>query len=179
MTVFTPRAAEIPPSLDVDTILVDLSIDHVSVPTGKDPAPLEAIVADARAHGIPLSIVLVQGNNGREADLRDLATAIGKQDHGTILALSDDWAGTYSEQFSRARLERAEDFAKNRHGGHSVEAAQAFVNTIEKPEMVSPTAITIVLLVGMVASIGGLYFVKRRRSDSLMLKHSLDYSPKT
>ncbi len=163
MTVFTPRAAEIPPSLDVDTILVDLSIDHVSVPTGKDPAPLEAVVADARAHGIPLSIVVMQGNPGREADLRDAATEVGKNEHGTVVVLSDSWVGTYSDHFTRARLEWSEDNAKYT-SGDSVKAAQIVVSHLETPETVSWTAVTSVLLVVVVAAAGGLYLIKARRA---------------
>ena len=74
------------------------------------------VVTDAREHGIPLSIVVVQGNPGRDSDLRDLATEVGKKEHGTVVVLSDSWVGTYSDHFSRARLEWAEDNAKYKEG---------------------------------------------------------------
>jgi hypothetical protein len=168
-TVFTPRAAEVPPTVDVDTVLMDLAVDHMSIPKGKNPDQIEglgAVVADARAHGIPLSIVVVQGNPGRESDMRDLATAVGKQQHGTVVVLSDTWVGTYSDHFSRARLEWAEDQAKDTRG-QSTKAAGIVVNHLEAPERVSWTAITCVLIACAVIVCGGLYFVKKRRADRL------------
>ncbi|KZM72491.1 DUF6676 family protein [Nocardia terpenica] len=163
-SVFTPMAAALPPDTDLDAILLDLSVNHVATPSGQDQTQLAEIVTDARAHGIQLSIVVLQGNRGRDSDLRDLATEVGKQEHGTVVALSDDWAGTYSDTISRDRLERAEDVAKNRHAGHSVEAARAFVDSLEKPETISWTAVTAVLLTGTIVFIAGLYFLKSRRA---------------
>ncbi|MGF6884550.1 hypothetical protein ABIA39_005785 [Nocardia sp. GAS34] len=162
---FTPMAAEIPPKVDVDTVMVDLAADHVSVPEGKydQAAPLQDIVADARAHGIPLSIVVVEGNPARESDLRDVATEVGKQEHGTVVVLSDSWVGTYSDHFTRARLEWAEDNAKYT-SGHSSVAARIVVDHLETAEPVSWTAITCVLLVGTAVACGGLYVIKARRA---------------
>lgn len=162
-SVFTPMAAELPPDTDVDAIVLDLADNHVAAPADVDQSELASVVADARAHGVPLNIVLVKGNPSPDSSLRDLATVIGKSEHGTVLVLSDDWAGTSSDALSRYRLERAEDVAKYRGGGHSTEAARAFVNRLETPSTVSWTAITIVLLAGLVAVIAGLYVVKRRR----------------
>lgn len=166
LTVFAPRAAEVPPKVDVDTILIDLAINHLSVPESKNKDQVEgldAVVADARDHGIPLSIVVMQGNPGRESDLRDLATVVGKQEHGTVVVLSDSWVGTYSDHFSRARLEWAEDNAKMREG-RSTEAARIVVNHLEAPDRVSWTAITCILIAGMVIVCGGLYAIKARRA---------------
>jgi hypothetical protein len=166
-TVFTPRAAEVPPTVDVDTVLMDLAVDHLSVPATKNKDQVEgldSVVLDARNHGIPLSIVVVQGNPNRESDLRDLATEVGKTEHGTIVVLSDSWVGTYSDHFSRARLEWAEDNAKNRQG-RSTEAARIVVHHLEAPERVSWTAVTCVLIAGVTLAALGLYLVKRRRSD--------------
>ncbi|AHH18918.1 hypothetical protein NONO_c41340 [Nocardia nova SH22a] len=162
-SVFTPMAAELPPDTDVDAIVLDLADNHVAAGKSVDQSELASIVAGARAHGLPLNVVVVPGNPAPDSQLRDLATVIGKSEHGTVLVLSDDWAGTSSDSISRYRLERAEDVAKYRGGGHSTEAARAFVNRLETPSTVSWTAITIVLLAGLVAVIAGLYFVKRRR----------------
>ena len=110
LTVFTPRAAEVPPKVDVDTILVNLAADHLSVPETKDEDQvqgLDAVVTDARDHGIALSIVVMQGNPGRESDLRDLATVIGKQEHGTVVVLSDSWVGPLmANSFSSSGMRR-------------------------------------------------------------------------
>ena len=166
-SVFTPMAAELPPDTDVEAIELDLADNHVAAAKDVDQSELAAVVADARAHGLPLNVVVVPGNPAPDSCLRDLATVIGKSEHGTVLVLSDDWAGTFSDSVSRYRLERAEDVAKYRQGGHSVEATRAFVNRLETPSTVSWTATTIVLVAGLVATIAGLYLVKRRRGADI------------
>ncbi|WP_405165246.1 hypothetical protein OG203_09125 [Nocardia sp. NBC_01499] len=164
-SVFTPMAAELPPNVTEDTVTTinaDLADNHVATVDGKDQTGLAAVAADARAHGIQLNIVVVPGNPGRDSSLRDLATEVGNTQHGTVLVLSDDFAGTYSDSIPRVRLEWAEDQAKYK-GGHSTDAAQSFVDQLERPEGVSWTAITSVLLAGTAAVVIGLYFVKSRR----------------
>ncbi|MFI7665021.1 DUF6676 family protein [Nocardia sp. NPDC049526] len=165
-SVFTPMRAELPPGIDDKTltqIKEDVVDNHVATPKGKDQDALEAVVADARAHGIELSIVVIPGNPGHDSNLRDLATEVGRTEHGTVVALSDDWVGTYSDSISRVKLERAEDLSKSTQG-HSAQAAQLFVDYLEKPETFSWTAITSILLVGTAAAVGGLYWIKSRRA---------------
>ncbi|MEV6426798.1 DUF6676 family protein [Nocardia sp. NPDC051463] len=167
-SVFTPMAAELPPGIDdkaVDAIMNDVADNHVATPKGKDQKALEAVVADARSHGIELSIVVIPGNPGHDSNLRDLATVVGKTEHGTVVVLSDDWVGTYSESISRVKLERAEDFSKSQQA-HSAQAARLFVDQLERPEMVSWTAITSVLLAGTAIVVGGLYWIKSRRASA-------------
>ncbi|RDI67193.1 Rv1476 family membrane protein [Nocardia pseudobrasiliensis] len=161
-SVFTPMAAELPPDTDLDAISADLLDNHVAAPKDVDQDGLAAVARDAQEHGIPLSIVVVPGNPAPDSSLRDLATRVGQTQHGTVLVLSDDWAGTYSDKISRHELERAEDVAKYRGHGHSTEAAQAFVGRLEKPDAVSWTGVSGVLLAGAVLVIGGLYVVKAR-----------------
>ncbi|WP_433526610.1 DUF6676 family protein [Nocardia pseudovaccinii] len=165
-SVFMPMRAELPPGIDEKTltqIKEDVVDNHVATPKGRDQDALEAVVADARAHGIELSIVVIPGNPGHDSNLRDLATEVGKTEHGTVAVFSDDWVGTYSDSISRVKLERAEDLSKSTQG-HSAQAAQLFVDQLERPETFSWTAITSVLLVGTLAVVGGLYWVKSRRS---------------
>ncbi|MEV6320221.1 DUF6676 family protein [Nocardia sp. NPDC051787] len=167
-SVFTPMAAELPPNLTTDTVRslnADLADDHVATLTGKDEAELAAIAAEARSHGIPLSIVVVPGNPGHDSSLRDLATEVGKTQHGTVVVFSDDWIGTYSDTISRVRLEWAEDAAKYRQGD-SGEAASIFAARLESPESVSWTAMTCALLAGTLAAIAGLYWLKARRPQA-------------
>lgn len=163
-SVFTPVKAELPPNTNLNSIIADLADDHVAAPAGRDQEALAAIAADAREHGIALDIVVVQGNPGIEANLRDLANEVGKIEHGTVVVFSDDWVGTCSEQFTRGHLEWAEDKAKYRGPDHTVEAARVFVDRLEQPETVSWTVITLVLLGVLIAVIGGLYVVKTRRA---------------
>lgn len=165
-SVFTPMAAELPPNVTTDTVRslnADLADDHVATLTGKNKAELAAIAAEARSQGIPLSIVVVPGNPGHDSSLRDLATEVGKTQHGTVVVFSDDWVGTYSDSISRVRLEWAEDAAKGTQG-RSGEAASIFAARLEAPETMSWTAITCALLGGTVAVIAGLYWVKTRRA---------------
>jgi hypothetical protein len=165
-SVFTPMAAELPPNVTTDTVRslnADLADDHVATLTGKDKAELATIAAEARSQGIPLSIVVVPGNPGHDSSLRDLATEVGKTQHGTVVVFSDDWIGTYSDAISRVRLEWAEDAAKGTQG-KSGEAASIFVARLETPESISWTAITGTLLVGTAAAIAGLYWLKVRRA---------------
>ncbi|MGM7643669.1 Rv1476 family membrane protein [Nocardia sp. JW2] len=159
---FAPMAVELPPNTDLGGLRADLADNHVAAPKGKDQQELAAIVAEARADGIPLSVVVVPGNPGHDSSLRDLATELGKNTEGTVAVLSDDWIGTYSDDISRVRLEWAEDVAKYR-GNHPEEAVSAFVGRLEQPEGVSWGAITGVMLALTVLVIAGLYFVKARR----------------
>ncbi|MGW4352022.1 Rv1476 family membrane protein [Nocardia sp. NPDC004582] len=162
-SVFTPVKAELPPNTDLNKIIADLADDHVAAPEGRDQEALAAVAADARDQGIKLDIVVVPGNPGIEANLRDLANEVGKLEHGTVVVFSDDWVGTYSDQFTRGRLERAEDGAKYRGSEHTADAARVFVARLQQPEAVSWTVITLVLLGLLIAGIGGLYVVKSRR----------------
>lgn len=171
MTVFdtsvrTPVAAELPHDTDLNAVLKDLADNHVATPKGQKQGELTTIVENARANGIPLSVVVVEGNPAPDSSLRDLATKVGKNEHGTVVVLSDDWAGTYSDSISRYRLERAEDIAKNRHGGHSAEAAQAFVGSLQTSETVSPTVAASIFIAAIAVVIVVLYRVKLRRSAS-------------
>ncbi len=175
-SVFTPMAAELPPDTDVDAIVLDLADNHVAAPESKNQDKLAEIADQARAHGIELNIVVVKGNPGRDSDLRDLATTLGKSEHGTVVVFSDDWIGTYSDSINRARLEWAEDKAKYQ-GGHTATAAQIFVDRLETPEKVSWTAITGVVLAGTVLTIGGLYYIKSRRASRARAAVAADAPP--
>ncbi|TLG15593.1 hypothetical protein FEK35_05420 [Nocardia cyriacigeorgica] len=162
---FSLVATGLPENTDLGEIRADLADDGVAAPAGKDQSELAAIVAQARADGIPLSVVVVQGNPWHDSSLRDLATEVGKFQHGTVAVFSDDWMGTYSDSISRVHLEWAEDAAKWK-GGKSEEAVQIFTDRLQQPESVPWTGFTSVLLAGTVAAVGGLYWVKRRRAAS-------------
>ncbi|NUS45039.1 MAG: hypothetical protein HOQ24_15285 [Mycobacteriaceae bacterium] len=159
---FTPAAADLPPGVDLRTILVDIAADRVSAPADVTPQ-LERVVKQARDHGIDLSIVVVGQNPPMEGDLRDLASAVGATQQGTVLVLSPDTVGTFSDTLARVRLEQAEDPAKYQHGA-TVHQAQAFVDTLTAPPAPDWTALTITLVAGTAAAAGGLYLFKSRRA---------------
>lgn len=165
-SAFSLKATKLPDGFDSKTleeVRTDLADNGVATPEGDDQSELAAIVADARAHGIDLSIVVLDGNPGHDSELRDLATEVAGFQHGTVAVFSDDWIGTTSDSISRVRLEWAEDKSKFT-GGKTEQAAQTLVHRLEQTPTVSWTEITIVLLAGLVLTVGGLYWVKARRA---------------
>jgi hypothetical protein len=165
-SAFSLKATKLPDGFDSKTleeVRTDLADNGVATPAGDDQSELAAIVADARAHGIDLSIVVLDGNPGHDSELRDLATEVAGFQHGTVAVFSDDWIGTTSDSISRVRLEWAEDKSKFT-GGKTEQAAQTLVHRLEQTPTVSWTEITIVLLAGLVLTVGGLYWVKARRA---------------
>jgi hypothetical protein len=159
---YTPVAADLPSGVDFQTILVDVANDHVFAPADVE-SQLVAVVDHAHTEGIDLNIVDVGMDPDQESQLRDLATAIGHRTHGTVLVLGRNWAGTYSDTYSRVRLEGAEDVAKFKKGD-VVTSAQVFVTKLAKPPTVSWSGVSCVV-VGLTAVIvAGLYWVKARRA---------------
>ncbi|MFI9409019.1 Rv1476 family membrane protein [Nocardia gamkensis] len=161
-SVLRPTAAGIPPNVDLRSILADLADNDVSAPQ-RDQSGLAAVARDAREDGLPVSIVIVANRPPEQANLRDLATAVGEARHGTVVVINGDWAGTYSDSISRYRLERAEDAAKSPHASTS-EAAQAFVNDLKSESAISWTAITCIILAIVFFAIVGLHMVKVREA---------------
>ena len=146
--------------VDVDDIVADLAENHVAAPSAVE-AKLAPVVEQARNEGIDLEVVVIAENGRHDSQLRDLATAVGQQTHGgTILVLSPDWAGTYSDTLSRVVLEAGEDRAK--FTGNPVVSTENFVHEIQTPQL-PWTAITCVLLVGTAAVVGATYYAKERR----------------
>ncbi|WP_174552063.1 Rv1476 family membrane protein [Nocardia sienata] len=165
-SAFSLKATKLPDGFDsktLDEVRIDLADNGVATPEDDDQSELAAIVADARAHGIDLSIVVLDGNPGHDSELRDLATEVAGFQHGTVAVFSDDWIGTTSDSISRVRLEWAEDKSKFT-GGKTEQAAQTLVHRLEQTPTVSWTEITIALLAGLVLTVGGLYWVKARRA---------------
>lgn len=165
---FVPMAAEIPPSVDLDKVLAGVAKNHVYT-TQKDEKQLAAVAARAHDRGLDLSIVVVPVDPGEEAQLRDLATTVGKRRHDTVVVLSPgNKTGTYSDSVTRVQLEAAEDAAKAQHGGPGhqlyVDKSQAFLDRVVIEPTVSWTAVSSVLLVGTALAVGGLYLVKVRRA---------------
>jgi hypothetical protein len=159
---FLPVAADLPPDVDVDTIVAGLAADHVYAPDGVE-SEIAAQVAQARSDGIELSVVVIPANGPHDSLLRNLATEVAADEGGTVLVLSPDWAGTYSDTISRVKLEAGEDHAK--YTGSPVVATRKFIDEVDAPSL-SWTAVTSVLLAGMVLAVAGLYAVKTRRAKA-------------
>ncbi|MFB8279136.1 Rv1476 family membrane protein [Nocardia colli] len=160
-SVLTPMVAGLPPTVDLSSVLADLAENHVSAPEG-DRAAVATVTKDARDHGVELSVVIVPIRPGQQAALRDLATEVGKVEHGTVLVLNGDWAGTYSDSVSRYQLEVAEDAAKAPHDTTG-QAVQAFVTGLDAKPLVPWTETSIIILLLTVLAVGGLFMLKSRR----------------
>lgn len=158
--VFHPAPADIPPSVDIDTVLADLADDGVAAPAD-DVAALQVVVARANDEGVDLRIVVLAENPARDSQLRDIATEVGVHDGGTVLVLSPNWVGTYSDSLSRVTVEDAQDRA---YTGNAVDSANQFLDAVVEPE--APYGL---ITAGLVVVVGGAaaatWAVRSRRLD--------------
>ena len=124
---------------------------------------LKQVVADARAEGIDLKIVVIPTNPPIDTPLRDIATEVGRlHPESTVLAISPWFAGTYSRQFDRVTLEAGQDVAKT---GNPVQSSKNFVSELTTSHF-PWTPFTIVLVLGVaLAAVGTrMLQVRARRS---------------
>ncbi len=126
---FVPLAAEVPPGTDIDSIVADVAESGVSAPSALR-SDLQVVVQRAGEHGIDLGIVVMDKDPVHDSQLRDLATAVGTQDGGTILVLSPGQVGSFSDTVSRVTLEAGQD---RTYTGNSVVGADNFVDTLVGP----------------------------------------------
>jgi hypothetical protein len=121
------------------------------------------VVNQAREHGIDLKIVVLDHNPPNDPPLRDVSTVVGS-DHpdATVLVLSPSHVGSYSSHFPRSTLEVGEDNAKT---GNPVISAQNFVHQLNTPQF-PWTALTIVLLIGVLAAAVGTRILQQRARRS-------------
>ncbi|GGL00257.1 Rv1476 family membrane protein [Nocardia jinanensis] len=172
-SAFSPRATKLPDGFDSETMTEvrnDLADNSVATPEGTDQEDLATIVDTAREQGIELSVVVIEGNPGHDSELRDLATEVAKTEHGTVLVLSQDWVGTYSDNISRVRLELAEDHVRAVRPADSVDVkTRTFVDRVQHEGLIDPTTVTIVILLGFVAAIAGLAWLKARNGVKVLL----------
>lgn len=147
-TVGVTLAPGEPPNRCMDIVQSDVAKDGVSARavTPEQLGQLRQVVSDAKADGIDLKIVAINGNTGIDTPLRDMATEVGQANPGaTVLVLSPSSAGTYSPTFDRVTLEAGEDLAKT---GNPVQSAQNFVSQLNTPDF-PWTGLTIVLTLGV------------------------------
>lgn len=151
----------IPPDVDMNQVKADVGDDGVSVaPAYANAVPeLRQVVADARAQGIDLKIVMIANNPPIDTPLRDIATEVGEANPGsTVLAMSPMWAGTYSQKFDRVTLEAGQDLAKN---GDPVQSSKNFVSELTTPHF-PWTALSFVLVIGVFAAAVATRFLQVR-----------------
>jgi hypothetical protein len=155
---FAPLAADVPPGVDVNTIVTEVAATGVSAPSDIRDDLISA-VQRAEEHGIDLSIVVVKDNPRHDSQLRDLATAVGTEDGGTVLVLSPGQVGSFSDSVSRVVLESGQD---RTYTGDPVVAADNFVDTLVDPN--TPwTLITVAVLLLVTVAAAATAAVKVRR----------------
>lgn len=149
----------------VDLVIDDVRDDGVSASPTPENEGLADVVADAEQQGIDLKIVVVDTDPPTDPPLRDVATEVGQAFPGsTVLVLSPNESGTYSATYDRMTLEAGQDVAEGRG---SVQGAENFVGELTTPHF-PWTALTIVVMVGVVAAVIGtrLLQVRSKRADS-------------
>lgn len=146
----------IPQDVDIVSIKTQVAEDGVAAAPNSEPG-LQEVVSQARGDGINLKIVLLDHNPPNDTPLRDIATVVGADyPDSTVLVLSPSYVGSYSSHYPRVTLEAGEDHSKT---GNPVQSAQNFLNELSTPEF-PWTAMTIVLLIGVLAAAVGVRFMQ-------------------
>ncbi|WP_204080571.1 DUF6676 family protein [Mycobacterium riyadhense] len=154
--------AYIPQDVDITAVKAQVAAVGVSAPPEAVPGLLD-VVQQARAKGIDLKIVLLDHNPPNDTPLRDISTVVGADNpDATVLTLSPNYVGSYSTHYPRVTLEAGEDHSKT---GNPVHSAQNFLNELTTPEF-PWTALTIFLLIGVLAAAVGTRFLQLRSRQS-------------
>jgi hypothetical protein len=118
-----PLRMDLPPGVDLERVLADLSDDGVAAPANLVDG-MRQVVEEAAAKGVDLKIVVLGADPPWLPNLRDLANDVGAADGGTVLVLSPHFFGTYSDTLSRIQLQSGEIAAS---GKPMVERAEQFL----------------------------------------------------
>ncbi|MFW0794674.1 DUF6676 family protein [Gordonia sp. CPCC 205515] len=155
-----PAPSVIPEDVDMNALLADIQDDGVAAPDGADVAGLQKVVADAKADGYQLSIVVLDKREPKFTYYRDIATELQSEVGGTVMVLAPDSVGSASPYFSRVEQEQA---TENLTLTDPPAAAQKFWDQMSGPSL-NWTAISLVLIVIVVigAVIARLRQVRRR-----------------
>lgn len=174
-----PYASDVLAGVDVQQAAAEVADTGVFIPSGFDDADaaegLRAVVQDAHGAGLDLSIVVVPNDQwGRKLNsfvayperLRNLSTAVGESDGGTVVALSPGQIGSYSDTLSRFTLESAENAVQNPRPPELTTTAARFAGELEQDNHIPWTAISAVLLVVVVLVVAGgtAWNVRRTRA---------------
>lgn len=174
-----PYASDVLAGVDVQQAAAEVADTGVFLPSGFDDPDaaegLRSVVRHARDTGLDLSIVIVPDDQwGKKLNtvvayperLRNLSTAVGETDGGTVLALSPGQIGSYSDTLSRFTLESAENAVQNPRAPELTTVARQFADDVEQHYDLPWTAVSALLLVlAVVAVAGGTAFnVLRSRS---------------
>lgn len=163
-----PYASDVLAGVDVQQAVAGVADAGVFVPPGLDDSDaaegLRAVVQQAHGAGLDLSIVVVPNDQwGKKLNgfvayperLRNLSTAVGESDGGTVLALSPGQIGSYSDTLSRFTLESAENAVQNPRSPELTTTAEQFADEVEDHHDIPWSAISAVLLVLVVLAVAG------------------------
>ncbi|WP_158726509.1 DUF6676 family protein [Tomitella fengzijianii] len=169
-------ASETLAGMNVQQVIQDVAEGGVSVPPEyADAAPgLRDVVSDAQHEGLELSVVVVPHDQwgmklgspiAYPERLRDLSTAVGESEGGTVLTLGPAQIGTYSDTLSRFTLESAENVVQHPRSPELTVAAQQFLDDVEQDQFpwTAVSAVLLVLVVLVVAA-GTVLNVRRARA---------------
>jgi hypothetical protein len=150
----------------MNAVMAAIGADGISAPAANVSA-LKDVVANARADGIDLKIVVIPTNPPIDTPLRDIATEVGHTyPDSTVLVLSPFFAGTYSRQFDRVTLEAGQDVAKT---GDPVLSSKNFVGQLATPEF-PWTPLTIVVVLGVAAAAVVTRFLQLRAKPAAIVE---------
>jgi hypothetical protein len=143
-----------PATTPVDTcmnmVIADIKDDGVSAAPTADNAGLADVVAQAKAKGIDLKVVVIDQNPPIDTPLRDIATEVGEAYPGsTVLVLSPTESGSFSTTYDRATLEAGQDVAEGRG---SMQGSKNFVGELTTQHF-PWTTFTIAVVLAVIAAV--------------------------
>jgi hypothetical protein len=143
-----------PATTPVDTcmnmVIADIKDDGVSAAPTADNAGLADVVAQAKAKGIDLKVVVIDQNPPIDTPLRDIATEVGEAYPGsTVLVLSPTESGSFSTTYDRATLEAGQDVAEGRG---SLQGSKNFVGELTTQHF-PWTTFTIAVVLAVIAAV--------------------------
>ncbi|MFT4199379.1 DUF6676 family protein [Gordonia sp. (in: high G+C Gram-positive bacteria)] len=157
-----PYGASVPANIDVPAIVRDLKAQGVSGPAAQVPA-LQAVVADAKAKGHDIKVVVVTDKQPYFTYYRDIALAVQPQTGGTVIVLGPDSVGSSGPEFPRVVQEEA---SQNLTLTDPPGAARQMVDQLTGPQT-NWSVITIVLtLLVLAAAVGARLVSKRRKAGA-------------
>ncbi|ACY21644.1 hypothetical protein Gbro_2402 [Gordonia bronchialis DSM 43247] len=154
-------------NVDMKQLATDLAADHVAAPSNPDQVPaLLAVVADAKAKGHDISLVVLADQQPNYWIYRDIATTLQHDVGGTVIVLGPNSVGSTGPDFSRFVQEQA---TNNLDLKQPAVAARQMVDQMTAPTL-DWTVITLVLIVVVVvgAVIGRLRSLRQRRSRDVV-----------
>ncbi|GAA4814130.1 DUF6676 family protein [Tomitella cavernea] len=166
-------ASETLAGMNVQQVIRDVAHGGVSVPPEyTDVAPgLRAVVTDAQQEGLELSVVVVPHDQwgmklgsaiAYPERLRDLSTAVGESEGGTVLTLGPAQIGTYSDSLSRFTLESAENAVQHPRSPELTVAAQRFVDEVGQDQFPWTAVSAVLLVLVVIVVVGGTVLNVRR-----------------